>query len=184
MERDELGNITRTEKTKNAKGGTLLIIRPDLIAGSDIIKLTITDDTLSDAQSNALENVYDYIIESQPENLKNDLTFFQETDQEMIESYYPGLSDISLKQENIYTPAIIGFAQEIALVEVENSNDVDKVKEIFNKRIEDCKNSVACDPEINELWATNAEVQVSGNFVAMIALPEGYIIPNNVFANL
>ena len=60
VERDELGIITRTEKTKNAKGGTLLIIRPGLIAGSDIIKLTITDDTQSDAQSNALENVYDY----------------------------------------------------------------------------------------------------------------------------
>ena len=60
LEKDEFGNITRTEKTKNAKGGTLLIIRPDLIAGSDIIKLTITDDTQSDAQSNALENVYDY----------------------------------------------------------------------------------------------------------------------------
>ncbi len=146
--------------------------------------IDINENNNSSTETKDLENVYDYIIEAQPENLKNDLTFFQETDQEMIESYYPGLSDISLKQENIYTPAIIGFAQEIALVEVENSNDVDKVKEIFNKRIEDCKNSVACDPEINELWATNAEVQVSGNFVAMIALPEGYIIPNNVFANL
>lgn len=146
--------------------------------------IDINENNNSSTETKNLEDVYDYIIEAQPENLKNDLTFFQETDQEMIESYYPGLSDISLKQENIYTPAIIGFAQEIALVEVENSNDVDKVKEIFNKRIEDCKNSVACDPEINELWTTNAEVQVSGNFVAMIALPEGYIIPNNVFANL
>ena len=146
--------------------------------------IDINENNNSSTETKDLENVYDYIIEAQPENLKNDLTFFQETDQEMIESYYPGLSDISLKQENIYTPAIIVFAQEIALVEVENSNDVDKVKEIFNKRIEDCKKSVACDPEINELWATNAEVQVSGNFVAMIALPEGYIIPNNVFANL
>lgn len=146
--------------------------------------IDINENNNSSTETKDLENVYDYIIEAQPENLKNDLTFFQETDQEMIESYYPGLSDISLKQENIYTPAIIGFAQEIALVEVENSNDVDKVKEIFNKRIEDCKSSVACDPEINELWATNAEVQVSGNFVAMIALPEGYIIPDNVFANL
>lgn len=60
VEKDELGNITRTEKTTNPKGGTLLIIRPDLIAGSDIIKLTITDDNKSDSQASALETVYDY----------------------------------------------------------------------------------------------------------------------------
>lgn len=60
LERDELGNISRTEKTKNPKGGTVLIVRPGLIAGSDVIKLTITDDTLSDIQSNALETIYDY----------------------------------------------------------------------------------------------------------------------------
>ena len=73
---------------------------------------------------------------------------------------------------------------EHKLSDLEKQSVANEVKEIFNKRIEDCKNSVACDPEINELWATNAEVQVSGNFVAMIALPEGYIIPNNVFASL
>lgn len=60
VEKDELGNITKTEKTTNAKGGVLLIIKPGLIAGSDIIKLTITDDTMSDAQANALESIYDY----------------------------------------------------------------------------------------------------------------------------
>lgn len=59
-QRDEQGNITATEKTTNAKGGTLLKVRPGLIAGSEIIKLTITDDTMSDAQHNALETIYDY----------------------------------------------------------------------------------------------------------------------------
>lgn len=60
IERDSEGNIIKTEKTKNPKGGTVLIITPGLIAGSDIIRLTITDDLQSDMQSNALENVYDY----------------------------------------------------------------------------------------------------------------------------
>lgn len=59
-ERDAAGNILNTEKTNNAKGGILLKIKPGLIAGSDIIKLTITDDSKSDAQSSALETVYDY----------------------------------------------------------------------------------------------------------------------------
>lgn len=59
-ERDAAGNILNTEQTTNPNGGTLLKIKPGLIAGSDIIKLTITDDRKSDAQSSALETVYDY----------------------------------------------------------------------------------------------------------------------------
>ena len=60
VERNEDGTIKTTEKTKNAKGGTVLIITPGLIAGSDIIRFTVTDDQQSDMQSNALENVYDH----------------------------------------------------------------------------------------------------------------------------
>ena len=60
LERDPEGNVTSTEKTVNRKGGTVLVITPGLIAGSDIIKLVITDDEQSDFKSNALENVYDY----------------------------------------------------------------------------------------------------------------------------
>ena len=59
-ERDPQGKIIATEKTKNAKGGSILKVRPGLIAGSEIIKLTVTDDTLSDSQHNALETLYDY----------------------------------------------------------------------------------------------------------------------------
>lgn len=54
------GKITATEKTLNKKGGTILIITPGLIAGSDIIKMVITDDEQSNLKSSALENVYDY----------------------------------------------------------------------------------------------------------------------------
>lgn len=60
LERDAGGNITSTEKTINRKGGTILIITPALIAGSDIIKMVITDDEQSNFKSSALENVYDY----------------------------------------------------------------------------------------------------------------------------
>ena len=59
-QRDLQGNIQNTQKTTNAKGGTVLIVRPGLVAGSEIFKLTITDDTLSDQQQSALETIYDY----------------------------------------------------------------------------------------------------------------------------
>lgn len=61
LEKDpSTGKITSTEKTLNKKGGTILIISPDLIAGSDVIKLVVTDDEQSNLKSSALENVYDY----------------------------------------------------------------------------------------------------------------------------
>lgn len=60
VEKDHEGNIVRTEKTTNAKGGTVLIVTPGLVAGSDVIRFTVTDDQQSDMQSNALENIYDY----------------------------------------------------------------------------------------------------------------------------
>lgn len=59
LQRDPSGNIISTEKTLNRKGGTVLIITPGLIAGSDIIKMVITDDEQSNLKSSALENVYD-----------------------------------------------------------------------------------------------------------------------------
>lgn len=58
--RNEDGTIKTTEKTKNPKGGTVLIVRPDLIAGSDTIRFVVTDDQQSDSQSNALEVIYDH----------------------------------------------------------------------------------------------------------------------------
>lgn len=60
VSRHEDGSINETQKTTNVKGGTVLIITPGLIAGSDIIRFTITDDQQSDMKSSALENVYDY----------------------------------------------------------------------------------------------------------------------------
>lgn len=129
-----------------------------------------------------LTDVYASILTAQPDELKDGLVFFPEITVEIINSFYPGLTDISLKQQEIYMPPIAGVAQEIALVEVENSDDVERVKEIFEKRIQQGKEEGACDPGVNEVWERNATVQAKGNYVAMIALPDGYTIPEDVFA--
>lgn len=53
-------DIDNTVKTYATKGGTMLIVHPDLIAGSDVVKLVITDDTQNNQSFNALEVLYDY----------------------------------------------------------------------------------------------------------------------------
>ncbi len=57
------------------------------------------------------------------------------TEGEALDSLYPGLSGISTKQKVVYTPMISAAAGELALVEVSNSSDVQKVKDIFQARI-------------------------------------------------
>ena len=59
-----------------------------------------------------------------------------ETLAELLDSYYPGLSEISTKQCDVYIAAITAAVGEIALVEVENAEDVQKVKDIFQARVD------------------------------------------------
>lgn len=49
-----------TEKTTSAKGGTALYVYKGLIAGSDIIKLTVQDSSLDGQTFSSLETLYDY----------------------------------------------------------------------------------------------------------------------------
>ena len=44
-----------------------------------------------------LTDVYNSIISAQPEELRDTLVFFSETDKDTIDTFYPGLSEIALK---------------------------------------------------------------------------------------
>lgn len=138
------------------------------------------EQTTSSIETFDLKEVYNSILASQEDS--NGLTLFEETDDEIIESFYPGISDIALKQKAFYFPPIAGFACEIALVEVEDSKDVEKVKQIFNDRIKTGATTEGCDPGIEEVWERNAKVQSEGNYVCMVALPDEYKIPEKVFS--
>ena len=127
-----------------------------------------------------LNNFYQAILDAQPEDAE-ELIFFEEFNSDLIASFYPGLENIELNQQAFYMPPIVTHPCEIVLVEVKNSEDVQKVVEIFQARI----NLGASDTSYLESaagWQKYARVQQSGNFVCMIVLPEGYVIPENVFA--
>ena len=73
-----------------------------------------------------------------------------------------------------------GYACEILLVEVAEDS-VDAAKAILQARVDSAANDTGY-PENAVLWQSNAQVQVQGNCLCMIALPDGYTIPENVFA--
>lgn len=128
------------------------------------------------AENLNLEHIYQNLMESQENEEK--LVLFEGMGEDV--DFYSGLSEIDLKQKVFYIAPIAGFACEVMLVEVSDKNDVETVKKIFEDRVAYGASDTGY-PETAALWAKNAKVQTSGNYVGMIVFPDGYSIPENVF---
>lgn len=95
-----------------------------------------------------------------------------------VTNYYPGLSAITTNQRAIYTTMISSAVCEFALVEVKNTSDVQKVKDIFQARIDaqvgtDDAPGGAWYPASIEGWKTGSRIVSKGNYVMMIVFPDG-----------
>ena len=132
------------------------------------------------APGTELSTFFQAVLDAQPADAE-ELIFFEESNPDLIASFYPGLESIELNQQAFYMPPIATHPCEIVLVEVKNSSDVQAVADIFQARI-DLGSDNSNYPESAAGWKQFAQVQQSGNFVCMIVLPEGYVIPENVFA--
>ena len=91
---------------------------------------------------------------------------------ELLDSYYPGLAEIAAKQRRVYIAAISAAVGEIALVEVENAEDVQAVEDIFQARIDyqvgdDATPGGAWYPETIEGWKTKSRIVSHGNYVML-----------------
>ena len=97
---------------------------------------------------------------------------------EVLDSFYPGLTGIQTNQCGVYTAMISAAVGEIALVEVQNSADVQAVKDIFQARInyqvgDDQNPGGAWYPASIEGWKNGSRIVSNGNYVMLIALSEG-----------
>ena len=126
-----------------------------------------------------LETAYNTIINAQGENAEA-LILFPETSDDYIEGLYSGLKDIKTKEKILYVHPI-GMACEIALVEVENEDDIEKVEKIFEDRIEKGINAAMCDSASQDIWRRRAEIQIKDNCICMIVLPDENVIPEDIF---
>ena len=86
---------------------------------------------------------------------------------DVVETFYPGLSAIEFKQSVLVTAAISAVAYEIAMVECADSADVETVQGIFQTRIDAQVDGGAMYPATAEAWE-GAEILTSGNVVALI----------------
>ena len=101
-----------------------------------------------------------------------------QADGEVLDAFYPGLTAIKTKQCGVYTAMISAAVGELALVEVENSADVQAVKDIFQARInyqvgDDENPGGAWYPQTIEGWKNGSRIVSNGNYVMLIALSEG-----------
>ena len=128
----------------------------------------------------SFDAVYQGILDAQKDSGQEELIVVPEEGADAIESLYPGLTALDPTRLQLYLPPVTGYACEILLVEVAEG-DVDAAKAILQDRIDSGAGDTGY-PENAVLWQNNAQVQVQGNCLCLIALPDGYTIPENVFA--
>ena len=132
------------------------------------------------APGTELATFYQAVLDVQPADAE-ELILFEESNPDLIACFYPGLETLDLNQQAFYMPPIATHPCEIVFVEAKNSEDAQAVADIFQARI-DMGSDNSNYPESSAGWKLYAQVQRSGNFVCMIVLPEGNVIPENVFA--
>lgn len=171
--------MKRKERTIRAFEGKKLIAA--LLCLTMVFICMMTGCSGNEQNSYDLRQVYTSILESQPAD-SEDLSgvMFETTDEQLIEEFYPGLGEIELNQEVYFQHAITGFC-EIMLVEAVDKGDAQAIADIFYKRI-DLGADDSFYPETAQLWAENAQVQIEGRYVAMVALPDGYTVPEKIFS--
>lgn len=91
-------------------------------------------------------------------------------DDDMLDALYEGLRDLNPKQCLVYTPMISSMGAEIALVEVASADDVQTVKDIFEKRVAYQIEQGAFYPQTIEAWENSARIVSNGNYVLLACL--------------
>ena len=92
-------------------------------------------------------------------------------DASYVDSFFPGLNDVELKQSVLMMAAMAQVGFEIDLVECANADDVETVKGILQARIDSQVAGGAFYPSVAEAWE-KAELIVNGNVVALICAGE------------
>ncbi len=95
---------------------------------------------------------------------------------ELLEQYYPGLSEVATKQLVAKTPLMSAVVNEVVFVQCETEEDAAKVMEIFQERIDyqvgdETTPGGAWYPESIESWESAQTVQ-KGTYAALVASSE------------
>lgn len=99
---------------------------------------------------------------------KYEMGALADLDAEMLEAYYPGLTEYEFKQIVAKAPMMSAVVSEYVLVECQSEEDAKAVAEIFETRKKTQAEGGAWYPESMEAWG-EAHVFQSGTVAALIA---------------
>lgn len=100
-----------------------------------------------------------------------DESYMTDLEGEMLDSYYPGLSEIPTKQFLAKAPMMSGVVNEMVLMQCENEDGAAEAVTILQERIKTQAEGGAWYPESMEAWGRGIVIQ-QGTYVAMIASAE------------
>lgn len=90
---------------------------------------------------------------------------------DMLDSYYPGLSDIKTKQFVAKMPMMSSVVNEMVFMQCETEEDASQAAAILQDRINVQAQGGAWYPESMEAWSRGIVIQ-QGTYVAMVASAE------------
>ena len=94
--------------------------------------------------------------------------YMTDVEGELLEEYYPGLSEVPAKQLVVKVPAMSSDVNEIVLMQCETEEDAENAAAILQARVDAQVEGGAWYPETQAAWE-KAQVLREGTYVALIA---------------
>ena len=94
--------------------------------------------------------------------------YMVDLEDEMLESYYPGISDIPATQFVAKAPMMSSVVNELVLMQCQSEEDAAKAASVLQERVKTQAEGGAWYPESMEAWS-KAQVIQHGAYVAMFA---------------
>lgn len=97
----------------------------------------------------------------------------QENNMEFLNELFPGIADIEMTQSIFALSPVDNGPVEVDIVEVKNPEDVQKVIDIFQARV-DSLSEDSTYPDNAEAWKNNSHVTSRGNLVILSVMTDWY----------
>ena len=101
-----------------------------------------------------------------------DEDYMTDVEGDLLEEYYPGLSEIPAKQLVVKIPAMSSDVNEIVLIRCETEEDAENAAAILQARIDAQAEGGAWYPETLEAWKNAKVLRQGGTYAALIASGE------------
>ena len=116
-----------------------------------------------------IEALYEQGMAAIAKNAGEELPLLPEENPEFINELFPGIMDIEMNQYKFALSPVTNGPVEVDIVEVKNHDDVQKVMDIFQARVDSLSEDDTY-PENAAAWKNNSRITSRGNLVILAVL--------------